>query len=56
MVGDRASDVDAARTVGCHFVGCDYGHGHRDEIEGAGPLVQDFADLPGVVEGLLART
>ena len=53
MVGDRASDVDAARAVGCHFVGCDYGHGHRDEIETAGPLVQDFTALPAVVAALL---
>ena len=22
--------------MGCRFVGCDYGHGYRDEIEGAG--------------------
>jgi hypothetical protein len=34
MIGDRASDVEAARAVGCRFIGCDYGHGHRDEIEG----------------------
>lgn len=54
MVGDRASDVDAARAVGCHFVGCDYGHGHRAEIEAAGPLVQDFTDLPGVIAALLS--
>lgn len=54
MVGDRSSDVDAARAVGCHFVGCDYGHGHRAEIEAAGPLVRDFAALPAVIAGLLA--
>lgn len=54
MVGDRASDVDAAGAVHCHFVGCDYGHGHRQEIEDAGPLVQDFADLPPVIASLLA--
>src|SRR5207253_594689 len=35
MVGDRVSDVDAARAVGCRFVGCDYGHGHRREIADA---------------------
>jgi phosphoglycolate phosphatase-like HAD superfamily hydrolase len=54
MVGDRRSDVEAARAVACRFVGCDYGHGHRDEIEDAGPLVRDFAALPGVIADLLA--
>ena len=54
MVGDRASDVDAARAVGCAFIGCDYGHGHRQEIEHAGPLVQDFAALRAVIASLLA--
>ena len=54
MVGDRASDVDAARAVGCRFIGCDYGHGYRHEIEHAGPLVRDFAALPGVIASLLA--
>jgi phosphoglycolate phosphatase-like HAD superfamily hydrolase len=53
MIGDRASDVEAAQAVGCPFVGCDYGHGHRHEIEAAGPLVQRFADLPAVVAGVL---
>jgi phosphoglycolate phosphatase len=53
MVGDRASDVEAARAVGCRFVGCDYGHGYRNEIEAAGPLVDRFADLPAVIETLL---
>jgi phosphoglycolate phosphatase-like HAD superfamily hydrolase len=53
MIGDRASDVAAARAVGCHFVGCDYGHGYRAEIETAGPLVRRFADLPGVIATLL---
>jgi phosphoglycolate phosphatase len=50
MVGDRSSDVEAARGVGCRFVGCDYGHGHRDEIEGAGPIVRSFAELPAAIE------
>ena len=46
MVGDRASDVEAAGAAGYLFVGCDYGHGHRDEIVGAGPIIATFADLP----------
>ncbi len=55
MIGDRASDVEAAAAVGCHFIGCDYGHGHRDEIAAAGPLVTHFADLPDVVARILHR-
>lgn len=52
MVGDRASDVEAALALGCRFVGCDYGHGHRDEIEGRGPIVSSFEDLAEVVAGM----
>jgi phosphoglycolate phosphatase len=52
MIGDRSSDVEAARAVGCPFIGCDYGHGHRDEIEGAGPIVSSFGELPGAVARL----
>lgn len=54
MIGDRASDVEAAQAVGCHFVGCDYGHGHRAEIAHAGPLVERFSDLPATIAALRA--
>lgn len=54
MIGDRASDVEAAAAVGCPFVGCDYGHGYRHEIEAAGPLVARFADLPATIDRVLA--
>jgi phosphoglycolate phosphatase len=53
MVGDRASDVEAAAAVGAWFLGCDYGHGHRAEIEGAGLVVSAFDQLPPVVEAIL---
>lgn len=52
MVGDRASDVEAAAAVGCRFIGCDYGHGYRHEIAPAGPLVTSFAQLPEVIVAL----
>lgn len=54
MVGDRASDVEAAAAVCCRFIGCDYGHGHRDEIEAAGPIVSGFDQLPAVIVQVLA--
>lgn len=53
MVGDRSSDVEAAAAVGCHFIGCDYGHGYRDEIEGAGPIVSAFDQLPAAIATVL---
>lgn len=53
MIGDRSSDVDAAIAVGCHFVGCDYGHGYRGEIEGAGPLISAFTQLPGAIAAIV---
>ena len=49
MVGDRRSDVEAARAVGCRFIGCDYGHGLRDEIEGEGPIISTFGELIDVL-------
>lgn len=52
LVGDRTSDVEAAQAVGCHFVGCDYGHGYRHEIEPYGPIVASFRDLPSVLTTL----
>jgi phosphoglycolate phosphatase-like HAD superfamily hydrolase len=45
MVGDRASDVAAARALAVPFIGCDYGHGYRHEIEGAGPIISRFDAL-----------
>jgi phosphoglycolate phosphatase len=55
MIGDRSSDVEAARAVGTRFIGCDYGHGYRNEIEGAGPIVDRFDALPDVVARIAAR-
>ena len=52
MVGDRASDLEAARDVGSLFVGCDYGHGYRHEIDGAGPVISSFVELPRAIRGL----
>jgi len=55
MIGDRSSDVEASRAVRCRFVGCDYGHGYRGEIEGAGPIASRFTDLVEIVAGTLTQ-
>jgi phosphoglycolate phosphatase-like HAD superfamily hydrolase len=34
MVGDRSSDLEAARTCGTEFVGCSFGHGKEEEFDG----------------------
>ncbi|MFQ5744673.1 MAG: HAD family hydrolase [Acidobacteriota bacterium] len=54
MVGDRASDAEAAVAVGCRFIGCDYGHGYRREIEQAGPVISAFDELPRVLTAVAA--
>jgi phosphoglycolate phosphatase len=52
MVGDRRSDVDAARTAGARAVGCTWGFASRGELSGADRIVDRFEDLPGAVESL----
>lgn len=50
LVGDRAADRDAALSNGCPFVGCLYGHGTMDELEGAVTFLQSIRELPGFLE------
>ena len=35
MVGDTAGDVVAGKTAGMYTIGCTWGYGSRDELEGA---------------------
>lgn len=45
MVGDRASDVAAARHAGAVCIGCAYGYGARSELAGADYVVEDVDQL-----------
>lgn len=49
MVGDRRSDIDAAKKAGTLSVGCTWGFGARDELSGADKLVHRFDELPPAV-------
>lgn len=46
MVGDRKSDVGAARKAGTRAVACAWGFGTPDELAGADRLIRRFEELP----------
>ncbi len=45
MVGDRYVDIDAGKECGCFTVGCAYGFGLPDEMEGADAVIDSFDQL-----------
>ena len=59
MVGDRASDGEAARFAGVPWIGCDYGHAHdpaADELRGADLVVDSIAGIQDAVATLMAAS
>jgi phosphoglycolate phosphatase-like HAD superfamily hydrolase len=54
-IGDRRDDVEAARANGARSVGCAYGFGSREEIEGAEVIVERAAEIPDAVRRVLVR-
>ena len=46
VVGDRASDGEAARRNGLPFVGCAYGYGTPEELAGAAARISAPEELP----------
>ncbi len=49
MIGDRDSDVAAGTGNGFVTVGCCYGYGHRDELQGADFLIDDISAVVALV-------
>jgi phosphoglycolate phosphatase len=49
MVGDRASDVDAARRAGTAAIGCTWGFGSEDELAGADRVAHSMRDVPALL-------
>ncbi|HNX60143.1 MAG TPA: HAD hydrolase-like protein [Spirochaetota bacterium] len=45
MVGDRKSDMVAARENGAYFIGCAFGHAGDDEISGADAIVYNMKEI-----------
>ena len=52
MVGDRFHDHELARQHGLPFVGCAYGFGSAEELEGSAVIVDDPHDLLAAIESL----
>ena len=52
-IGDRRSDREAAREAGLPFLGCLYGYGSEEELEGSEGLVRQVAELAEAVKKLL---
>jgi phosphoglycolate phosphatase-like HAD superfamily hydrolase len=49
MIGDRYSDLEAARNNGIPFIACAFGHMGESEIEGERWIARRFAEIPGLV-------
>ena len=45
LIGDRYSDLEAAKSSGSPFIGCVYGFGSPEELGGAQRLAQTPEDL-----------
>ena len=45
MVGDRSSDLKAARDNNAFFIGCAFGHAGDDEVKGADVIVHKITDV-----------
>jgi len=52
MVGDRRSDIEAARRAGTLAVGCTWGFATGRELEGADRVIGRVEELPGAVREL----
>lgn len=46
MIGDRVSDLAAARAAGICFIGCEYGFGMENELADSDALLEDVRELP----------
>ena len=55
MVGDTTYDIQMARNAGVHAIGVSWGYHDVAELRAAGAhaIIDDFADLTGILEGLI---
>ena len=52
VIGDRRSDFEAAKSIRAKFVGCTYGYGSGEELQGADALAGSICELPEKIDFL----
>lgn len=55
-VGDRMTDIRAARMAGVGSVAVSFGYGTYDELKGADMIIVRMSDLPDVLQGFFRRS
>jgi len=54
MIGDRITDLDAARDNSIPFIGCAFGHAGIEEIGGERYIVHGLDKIPAMIERIIA--
>lgn len=55
MIGDRVTDLDAARDNSIPFIGCAFGHAGIEEIGGERYIVHSLEEVPAMIERVLGE-
>lgn len=55
MIGDRVTDLDAARDNSIPFIGCAFGHAGIKEIGGEKYIVHGLREIPGILRNMLSE-
>ncbi|MCL2156355.1 MAG: HAD family hydrolase [Leptospirales bacterium] len=50
MIGDRATDLNAAKENNIPFIGCAFGHAGDDEIKGERYIIRSFIEIIDILE------
>jgi adenosylhomocysteine nucleosidase len=53
MIGDRATDLVAAKDNNITFIGCAFGHAGENEIKGEKYIVHTFKDIINILEHIM---
>lgn len=55
IIGDRKQDIDIAQRWGLASIGCLYGYGTKDELDGATALAGSVSDIPDLIDEIVNK-